>query len=57
MARQDLLVVDADLQRRQPDDLAHEYAHSWDGKYRRPRGLATQNYQEPMRGDLPLSAT
>jgi len=45
-------LVDADLQRMQPDYLAHEYAHSWDGKYRRPRGLATANFQEPMRGDL-----
>ncbi|HEY2745415.1 MAG TPA: M61 family peptidase [Polyangia bacterium] len=45
-------LVDPDLKRIQPDYLAHEYAHSWDGKYRRPRGLATSNYQEPMRGDL-----
>ena len=26
--------------------------HSWNGKYRRPAGLATPNYQEPMKGDL-----
>jgi predicted metalloprotease with PDZ domain len=45
-------LIDADLRRIQPDYLAHEYAHSWDGKYRRPRGLATPNFQEPMRGDL-----
>lgn len=32
--------------------LAHEYAHSWNGKYRRPAGLATPNYQEPMKGEL-----
>ena len=32
--------------------LPHEYVHSWNGKYRRPAGLATQDYQEPMRGDL-----
>lgn len=32
--------------------LAHEMTHSWNGKYRRPAGLATANYQEPMIGDL-----
>jgi predicted metalloprotease with PDZ domain len=45
-------LVDADLRRVNGDFMAHEYAHSWDGKYRRPRGLATPDYQEPMRGDL-----
>lgn len=32
--------------------LPHEFTHSWNGKYRRPAGLATPNYQEPMEGDL-----
>ncbi|HEY6764103.1 MAG TPA: M61 family peptidase, partial [Candidatus Sulfotelmatobacter sp.] len=32
--------------------VPHEFAHSWNGKYRRPAGLATANYQEPMVGDL-----
>jgi predicted metalloprotease with PDZ domain len=32
--------------------LPHEYTHSWNGKYRRPAGLATGNYDAPMRGDL-----
>jgi len=32
--------------------VPHEFAHSWNGKYRRPAGLATPNYQEPMIGDL-----
>jgi predicted metalloprotease with PDZ domain len=32
--------------------LAHEYVHSWNGKFRRPAGLATPNYQEPMKGEL-----
>ncbi|HET9225990.1 MAG TPA: M61 family peptidase, partial [Thermoanaerobaculia bacterium] len=32
--------------------LPHEYAHSWNGKHRRPEGLATSNYQEPMQGEL-----
>ncbi len=30
----------------------HEYVHSWNGKYRRPDGLATRNYQQPMATDL-----
>ena len=34
------------------DLLPHEFVHSWNGKYRRPKGLATSNYQEPMKGDL-----
>ncbi|MGA8868877.1 MAG: M61 family peptidase [Candidatus Sulfotelmatobacter sp.] len=32
--------------------LPHEFTHSWNGKYRRPAGLATRNYQEPMVADL-----
>jgi predicted metalloprotease with PDZ domain len=32
--------------------LPHEFTHSWNGKYRRPAGLATANYQQPMIGDL-----
>ena len=32
--------------------LPHEMTHSWNGKYRRPQGLATPDYQQPMEGDL-----
>jgi predicted metalloprotease with PDZ domain len=32
--------------------LPHEYVHSWNGKYRRPAGLATSDYQKPMQGEL-----
>ena len=32
--------------------LEHEFVHSWNGKYRRPEGLTTADYQQPMRGDL-----
>jgi predicted metalloprotease with PDZ domain len=32
--------------------LPHEYFHSWNGKYRRPAGLATSDYQKPMQGEL-----
>jgi predicted metalloprotease with PDZ domain len=32
--------------------LPHEMTHSWNGKYRRPAGLATTDYQQPMHGEL-----
>jgi predicted metalloprotease with PDZ domain len=32
--------------------LPHEYVHSWNGKFRRPAGLATPDFNAPMRGDL-----
>jgi predicted metalloprotease with PDZ domain len=32
--------------------LPHEMVHSWNGKYRRPAGLATPDYQQPMKDDL-----
>ncbi len=34
------------------DVLPHEFTHSWNGKYRRPAGLATPDYATPMRDDL-----
>jgi predicted metalloprotease with PDZ domain len=34
------------------DLLPHEYSHSWNGKYRRPVGLATPDYATPMKGSL-----
>ncbi len=32
--------------------LPHEYAHSWNGKFRRPEGLNTPDFQQPMQGRL-----
>ncbi len=32
--------------------MAHEFVHSWNGKFRRPAGLATGNYDKPMTGEL-----
>jgi predicted metalloprotease with PDZ domain len=43
---------DPDLMETQMDLLPHEFFHSWNGKFRRPAGLATPNYQEPMRDEL-----
>ena len=34
------------------DLLAHEYVHSWNGKYRRPADLWTPNYNVPMQDSL-----
>ena len=34
------------------DLLPHEFTHSWNGQYRRPAGLATPDFQQPMQGDL-----
>jgi predicted metalloprotease with PDZ domain len=33
---------------RQGTLLPHEYVHSWNGKYRRPAGLATRDSQQPL---------
>jgi predicted metalloprotease with PDZ domain len=32
--------------------LAHEFAHSWSGKFRRPANMATLDFQTPMQTDL-----
>jgi predicted metalloprotease with PDZ domain len=45
-------LIDDDLRHLTAGLLPHEFVHSWNGKYRRPSGLATKDYQEPMRGDL-----
>ena len=34
------------------DLLAHEYTHSWNGKFRRPADLWTPNYDVPMQDSL-----
>lgn len=32
--------------------IPHEYVHSWCGKYRRPRGMATHDFHTPKNTDL-----
>ena len=44
--------LDDDLRRNSSNLLSHEYVHSWNGKFRRPAGLATGDYYTPMQGDL-----
>jgi predicted metalloprotease with PDZ domain len=45
-------LLDDDLRRASASLLSHEMTHSWNGKYRRPAGLATGDYEKPMVGDL-----
>ncbi len=45
-------LLDEPLRKASADLLPHEFVHSWNGKYRRPAGLATADYQQPMKGDL-----
>jgi predicted metalloprotease with PDZ domain len=45
-------LLDEPLRKASADLLPHEFVHSWNGKYRRPAGLATADYQQPMKGEL-----
>jgi predicted metalloprotease with PDZ domain len=45
-------MIDDDMRWLAGSLLPHEMTHSWNGKYRRPKGLATPDYQQPMEGDL-----
>jgi len=45
-------LTDASALENDPDLLPHEMVHSWNGKYRRPAGLATPDYQQPMDDEL-----
>ena len=45
-------LLDPDLRMLNASLVPHEFVHSWNGKYRRPAGLATRNYQDAMIGDL-----
>jgi predicted metalloprotease with PDZ domain len=44
--------IDDELKLLSGDLLPHEFTHSWNGKYRRPSGLVTSNYEQPMKGEL-----
>lgn len=45
-------MIDPTLRITNADLLPHEFTHSWNGKFRRPAGLATPDYNTPMKGDL-----
>ena len=44
--------VDDDAAKRSSLLLPHEFFHSWNGKARRPAGLVTGGYEQPMKDDL-----
>ena len=45
-------LADDDWAARTLSTLSHEFVHSWNGKYRRPAGLATPDFQTPMTDEL-----
>lgn len=45
-------LTDEDSKRMSSYLLPHEFVHSWNGKFRRPAGLATPDYTQPMKGEL-----
>src|SRR5579864_9394098 len=45
-------ITDAGRREMLAELLAHEYVHSWNGKYRRPAGLLSPDYDRPMDGSL-----
>ncbi len=50
--REEETLVEETSRRSLPSLLAHEFVHSWNGKYRRPEPLLSPSYLEPMRGEL-----
>jgi len=50
--RAEFALLDDGLRKDTATLLAHEYVHSWNAKYRRPAGLLSPDYQEPMDGTL-----
>lgn len=49
---QERALVDDELRGANSGLLSHEYAHSWNGKYRRPAGLVAPDFQAPSRTEL-----
>jgi predicted metalloprotease with PDZ domain len=45
-------IIDGRLRAYHAELLPHEFVHSWNGKFRRPAGLVTHDYSQPMKGDL-----
>src|SRR5258706_4884343 len=44
--------IDDDLRRNHSNLLSHEFTHSWNGKFRRPAGLANRDFHTPMHDEL-----
>lgn len=45
-------LIDMDMNGDVTYHLAHELVHSWDGKYRRPSGVVTPDFQQSMKTEL-----
>jgi predicted metalloprotease with PDZ domain len=45
-------LIEETSQKFNADLLPHEFVHSWNGKFRRPAGLVTSDYSQPMKGGL-----
>src|SRR3984885_13144785 len=45
-------ITDPNLAMLNAELLPHEFTHSWNGKYRRPAGLATPDFANPQKGEL-----
>src|SRR5271169_5875470 len=45
-------LIDPNGRIREAGLFPHEFSHSWNGQYRRPEGLATADFQQPMKGEL-----
>jgi predicted metalloprotease with PDZ domain len=50
--REERALLEADRRMDAAGLLGHEYVHSWNAKYRRPAGLLSPDYQQPMDGTL-----
>lgn len=46
------MLIDENMRKAGAPLLPHEMVHSWNGKYRRPAGLATPDYQQPMKTEM-----
>ena len=45
-------LIDPNLRLLETTLFPHEFTHSWNGQFRRPVGLATPDFQQPMKGAL-----
>lgn len=45
-------LIDPDRRLLMASLLPHEFVHSWNGKFRRPKDLSAPDYREPMKDDL-----
>jgi predicted metalloprotease with PDZ domain len=49
---QEFSLIDPALRLKMVTLLPHEFVHSWNGKFRRPKDLSSDYYEEPMKTDM-----